>query len=150
VSCLVVLLISPFDDVRLVVPVFPRAVGVDVGVDAGATREGHDDQAEKFILGLEFKRRRGTKLGRIGSGLHVKGSQFPRRVLVALRFVLGVVLFQLVKGLVEKKEVCDLVPYSLRADEGHGHERNVPGMKRTFRETTRTSLTMPEDLTELE
>jgi hypothetical protein len=49
-----------------------------------------------------------------------------------------------------KKEVCDLVPYSLRADEGHGHERNVPGMKRTFRETTRTSLTMPEDLTELE
>ena len=36
-----VLLVAPLDHVRLVVPVLPGAVGVDVGVDAGARRQRH-------------------------------------------------------------------------------------------------------------
>ena len=38
---LVVILVSPLDDVSLVVPVFSRPVAVDVGVDASAAGEGH-------------------------------------------------------------------------------------------------------------
>ena len=40
-------LISPLDDVRLVVPVLPRPVRVDVGVDARATGQRHLHSPEK-------------------------------------------------------------------------------------------------------